>query len=129
MAFPALVQPVCSIAIGPDATICQGQTTPLSGPPGFSNYLWSTGATTQNITTGAAGPHWCQVTYPSGNLVTNGNFSGGNTGFSSQFTYNSNLQVEPTYYIGVNANFYHPQFIGTGNGALDRKSTRLNSSH
>lgn len=66
----------CAIALGNDVTICQGQTATLNGPPGFPNYNWSNGATTQNITVGAAGNYTCTVSYPTGNLVTNGNFSG-----------------------------------------------------
>lgn len=110
-------QPVCSINIGPDLTICQGQTTQLQGPAGYTNYLWSTGATTPSITVGNAGDHWCQVSYPSGELVTNGNFSGGNTGFTSQYTYSLfSVQNEGYYTVGPNASWYHPQFQGTGNG-------------
>ncbi|QQR86666.1 MAG: gliding motility-associated C-terminal domain-containing protein [Flavobacteriales bacterium] len=106
----------CAIALGNDVTICQGQTATLNGPPGFPNYNWSNGATTQNITVGAAGNYTCTVSYPTGNLVTNGNFSGGNTGFTSQFNYAFNLQPEPTYNVGLNANWYHPQWQGTGTG-------------
>lgn len=107
----------CSINLGPDPVICANQTTTLTGPAGFTNYLWSTGAVTPSITVGApAATYWCQVTYPSGNLVANGNFSSGNTGFSSQFNYGSNLQIEGTYMVGSNPNSYHPQFSGSGTG-------------
>ena len=97
-------------------TICQGTTTSFTLPAGFPNYLWSTGATTPTLTTGVAGTYWGQVSYPSGNIVTNGNFSGGNTGFYGDFTYDPNLQAEGNYYIGTNANTYHPQWICTGSG-------------
>ncbi len=117
LARVGFAQPACSINIGPDHTLCQLQTVQLQGPPGYSNYLWNTGALTQNITVGAAGDYWCQVSYPSGTLVTNGNFTAGNTGFSTQFTYNNvNLQGEGTYTVGTDPNLYHPQFSGTGNG-------------
>ncbi len=45
-------------------------------------------------------------------IVTNGNFTAGNTGFSSQYLYNSNLVPEGNYYVGVNATTYHGSFIG-----------------
>ena len=106
----------CSITLGNDVTICQGQTTTLLGPPGYSNYSWSNGAVTQNTTVGLAGNYTCTVTYPTGNLVTNGNFSAGNTGFSNQFNLDFNMQNEPTYNVGPNANWFHPQWSGTGNG-------------
>ncbi|HMN06013.1 MAG TPA: gliding motility-associated C-terminal domain-containing protein [Flavobacteriales bacterium] len=110
-------QPICSINIGADRTICQGQSTVLQGPAGYSNYLWSTGATTPDITVGTAGDYWCQVSYPSGQLVTNGDFSAGNTGFTSQFTYSLvSVQNEGMYTVGPNASWYHNQFQGTGTG-------------
>ncbi|MBK8497291.1 MAG: gliding motility-associated C-terminal domain-containing protein [Flavobacteriales bacterium] len=116
--LPALLtaQPTCSIQLGNDTTICQGQTVTLSGPPGFPNYMWSNGAVTQNITVGTTGNYNLQVSYPTGNLVTNGNFSGGNTGFSTMFNYNSTLTTDGNYWIGNNAALYHPQWAGTGNG-------------
>ena len=59
-------------------------------------------------------------TFPNGNdLVTNGNFSSGNSGFSSSYSYcNSGncLQPEKRYAIGTNANTYHNNFFGTGHG-------------
>ena len=112
----AVAQPQCSISLGNDVTICAGQTTTLNGPAGWPAYLWNTGAVTQNITVGAAGPYWCQVSYPTGNLFTNGDFTAGNTGFWTPYNYNANLQVEGNYYIGTNANTYHPNWIGTGTG-------------
>lgn len=112
----AVAQPACSIQLGNDTTICQGQTVTLSGPPGFPNYLWSNGATSQNITVGESGNYNLQVSYPTGNVVTNGNFSGGNTGFTTMFNYNSTLTTDGNYWIGNNAAVYHPQWLGTGNG-------------
>ncbi|MBK6775277.1 MAG: hypothetical protein IPG74_05305 [Flavobacteriales bacterium] len=106
----------CSISLGNDTTICQGQNATLLGPPGYTNYSWSNGAGTQNITVGAAGNYTCTVSYPTGNIVTNGNFSAGNTGFTNQFNLALNMQPEPTYNVGANANWYHPQWQGTGNG-------------
>ncbi|MFZ1689262.1 MAG: hypothetical protein WAU70_17700, partial [Flavobacteriales bacterium] len=106
----------CSITLGNDVTICQGQTITLLGPPGYTNYSWSNGPTTQNTTVGVAGNYTCTVTYPTGNLVTNGNFSAGNTGFTTQFNLDFNMQNEPTYNVGPNANWFHPQWSGTGNG-------------
>ncbi|MFN3875500.1 MAG: immunoglobulin domain-containing protein, partial [Flavobacteriales bacterium] len=61
-------QPICSFSLGPDATICQGETVQLDGPPGFANYLWSNGDNTQSITVGDAGTYVCTVSYPTGNM-------------------------------------------------------------
>ncbi|MCB0764471.1 MAG: hypothetical protein KDB84_07185, partial [Flavobacteriales bacterium] len=109
-------QPICSINIGADHTICAGQTVQLQGPPGFPNYLWSTGAVTNSITVGTSGNYWCQVSYPVGNMVVNGDFSSGNTGFSTEFNYSTTLTTDGNYWIGTNAANYHPQFSGTGSG-------------
>ncbi len=112
----AYAQPSCSIQINNDTTICQGQTVQLNGPAGYSAWTWNTGASSQNITVGTAGTYWCQVSYPSPELITNGNFSAGNTGFTSQFTYSNVLTTDGNYWIGTNAALYHPQFSGTGTG-------------
>ncbi|MEZ4756565.1 MAG: gliding motility-associated C-terminal domain-containing protein [Flavobacteriales bacterium] len=111
-------QPVCSIDIGNDTTICAGESVVLTGPAGYTNHLWSTGETTPSITVNAAGNYSCQVSYPTGNLTTNGNFSSGNMGFNTMFNYGTPLTNEGNYWIGTNAALYHPQFAGTGNGAF-----------
>lgn len=48
--FPAI--PDLAITANPGLTICQGQITLLTAPPGYS-YLWSNGAVTQTIVVGA----------------------------------------------------------------------------
>ncbi|HQW06666.1 MAG: hypothetical protein IPH05_03770 [Flavobacteriales bacterium] len=110
-------QPICSIDLGPDITLGTDPVQ-INGPAGFSNYQWSTGSNSASITTSTPGTYWCQVSYTTGNLVTNGDFSGGNTGFSSEFNYNTALTTEGNYWIGTNAASHHPQFFGTGNGAF-----------
>lgn len=68
----------------------------------FASYLWSTGATTQSIIVDIAGTYTITVTDGNGcvgtgfinvakELVVNGNFSSGNTGFTTQYTYTSAL--------------------------------------
>ncbi len=108
-------QPVCSIDLGPDITL-GADPVQLNGPVGYSNYLWNTGATSANITVNIPGSYTCQVSYATGNLVTNGTFSAGNTGFTTQFNYSTTLVTDGNYYIGTNAASYHPQFFGTGSG-------------
>lgn len=114
----SLVAQPCAIDIGPDATICQGQDITLFAPAGFPNYLWSTGSNATSITVSTAGTYWGQASYPTGELATNGNFSAGNTGFTAQFNYDNTLTTDGNYFIGANAATYHPQFLGTGNGAF-----------
>lgn len=114
----------CSFSLGPDQTFCQDQTisTSLSAPAGQSSYNWSTGATSQSITATAAGAYSCTVTMLSNNLVSNSDFSSGNTGFSSSYSVGSGgswgpVSYEGTYYITDNANYAHsnfPWFYGHG---------------
>ncbi len=111
-----LAQSDCSIDIGPDHVICLGESVTINGPAGYDNYLWSNGATTDSITVSNAGNYSVQVSYPTGELVQNGNFNGGNTGFGTQFSYSPQLQNDGNYFIGTNAAAFHPQFVGTGNG-------------
>jgi len=108
--------PACSIVLGPDETICQGETVQLNGPPGFPNYSWSNGDNTQNTTVSTAGVYTCTVSYPTGNLAVNPNFSSGNNGFTSMFNYMLPLTTDGNYWIGSNANLLHNQWLGTGNG-------------
>ena len=112
----AIAQPTCSFTLGNDTTVCQGQSVPLQAPTGFPSYLWSTGAVGDNISVNSSGIYWCQVSYPVSDLVTNGNFSNGNTGFTTDFTNSTDLQIDGSYFIGTNASNYHPQFVGTGTG-------------
>ncbi|NCD35434.1 MAG: PEP-CTERM sorting domain-containing protein [Spartobacteria bacterium] len=47
-------------------------------------------------------------------LVQNGDFSEGNTGFTSDYTYSSDLQPEGRYYVGTNPQTYHPSWLNMG---------------
>ncbi|MFM2136417.1 MAG: hypothetical protein RL021_1817, partial [Bacteroidota bacterium] len=56
-----------TVSISSTATsICSGSSTTLSANPSGNTYLWSNGATTQSITTGAAGTYTVTVTAPYG---------------------------------------------------------------
>jgi gliding motility-associated-like protein len=48
--------------LGPDISICQGDSAGLSPGSGFSSYTWSTGDTTPAITVRNAGKYWVTVT-------------------------------------------------------------------
>ena len=50
-----------SLNLGPDQTICQGESIALDASYGRDSYIWSTGATTQTITVNSAGTYWVNV--------------------------------------------------------------------
>lgn len=97
-----------------------------------SSYLWSTGQNTKTILVDVANNYSVSLTNSSGcvgtaviavgqELVINGNFTGGNTGFSSDYTYypdvagNNELvndQGTNGYGIGTNGQNYHSSFWG-----------------
>lgn len=54
--------PKPTITIAGSSTICVGNSIQLSAPGGFKLYVWSTGATTQQITITDAGSYSVQVT-------------------------------------------------------------------
>ncbi|MCW3091317.1 MAG: type sorting protein [Ferruginibacter sp.] len=98
-----------------------------------SAYLWSTGQTTQVININNAGTysvstststHGCAANASitvAQELVPNGNFSSGNTGFTTAYIYNfNNTSVEGTYSVRTDAHLTNGPFNGkdhtTGTG-------------
>ena len=57
---------VQSVNITGNTTFCQGQSTVLNAGPGWSNYVWLTGQTTQNIVVNTPGVYTVIVTGPTG---------------------------------------------------------------
>jgi subtilisin-like proprotein convertase family protein len=125
------------------ADYCSHQPKIKLSATGSGSYLWSTGETTSTIdidlvgiyTVTETGANGCTGTASinvSNELVVNGDFSSGNTGFvtppsgANQYSYvsdiagNSELNPEGLYGIGNNANNYHSNFWGfdhtTGTG-------------
>ena len=103
----------------------------LTATSGFSNYLWSTGANTPFINADIAGQYsvtvansfGCMATASVGvatELVTNGKFDLGNTGFTTNYSYRADIAgqtemyPEGTYAVVPNANTVHNLFWGTG---------------
>ena len=112
------INPPPVIDVGPDTAICAGQCVQLAASGGLT-FLWSpsTGLDDPNIANPLACPsqtttYTVTVSGPSGNLVVNGDFNQGNTGFSSDYTFSNNLQPESRYSVVANASTVHPSFTG-----------------
>ena len=112
-----------------DTSLCAGDVLVLSSSSALS-YSWfpSTGISDtaiQNptLTADSSRTYYLTTTaYSAINLVTNGDFELGNTGFTSSLTYTPNLYPAGTYYITTNPQLTHSLFSpctdhtsGTGN--------------
>lgn len=127
--IPAIINPVgsgtiincpCSFSLGSDVTLCTPFTYTLNGPSGFDTYTWTPGgASTQNLVVSSPGTYTCSATLINGGLVTNGNFSSGNTGFTTSYalgtggTYGA-LSNEGTYSVTTNPSLAHTNFYSFG---------------
>jgi gliding motility-associated-like protein len=120
------INPIPSLTFAGDQVICEGECTDIT-VSGADFYVWaaSTGITdpsaaTQNFCPSGTATYDVTGYITSSNFVTNGDFSGGNVGFTSDYTLSSDTQVEGTYFVTTNANLTHPGFTGvdhtTGSG-------------
>ncbi len=119
----------CSTNAGADKNICVGSSAQLNATGG-SFYEWIPGTSLSNplIANPVASPT-ITTTYtvfssaPNGpNLIANPGFESGNTGFSSEHTYQAScdnpatswtcLYPEGIYYVGYDASLYHRYFFG-----------------
>lgn len=123
--FPADMAP-----IPPPDTICLGDTVGLlANYPLATSFSWSPNYHISDTTIpdplvwpDTTTSYTVLVSGISANMIVNGDFSQGNVGFTSVYTYTTNLWPEGTYYIGTNPNTYHSNFAicgdhttGTGN--------------
>jgi gliding motility-associated-like protein len=119
-----------AISVTADTAICLNSSVQLDASGGLYTYSWSPaiGLSDSSIANPVATPQQT-TTYvvttqvASGDLIGNGNFSGGNVAFTSDYSYTTNLQPEGTYYVGTNPNTYHSGFSAcpdhtTGNGNM-----------
>ncbi|MBP6623526.1 MAG: T9SS type A sorting domain-containing protein [Chitinophagaceae bacterium] len=92
-----------SVNISGPTTICPNQTQVLTASGG-GTYLWSPGgATTSSISITNPGTYCVTATGVGPNLISNGDFSGGNVGFTSGYNYSG--VSSPCNYT-VNSSFF-----------------------
>ncbi len=115
------VQGMQPVGLGNDTVICSGNSLTLDAGAGYDFYDWSTTQTSQSITVNTAGVYDVTVGITGGNLVQNGDFEGGLTNVSNNFTtdYASGtggawglLSNPGEYAITTAANLVHNNFPG-----------------
>jgi gliding motility-associated-like protein len=117
----------CSFDIGPDTVLCHGQSILLHAPTGTLEFHWQNGFQSQTISTENSGTYWCSATFlqPGSNIVANGDFSLGDTDFSTDFVHGTGgtwglLSLEGTYAVTTDPNLVHINFAScddhTGDG-------------
>ena len=81
---------VNTVNLGNDTVICDGNTVTLDAGTGYDYYEWHDGSTGQTFLADTTGTYSVKVSNIGSNLVVNGDFEDGNTGFSSEYlSYNS----------------------------------------
>src|SRR5690606_8070718 len=76
------------IDLGSDQQHCFAQNVTLDAGTGFDFYNWSTGSTNASITTNQSGTYFVEAGKLGANLIVHGDFQGGTTATSNQFTSN-----------------------------------------
>jgi hypothetical protein len=114
-----------------NVTVCGTSTTlTTSTITGYSNPIWNDGTAGTSLTVNASGDYWWQVTGTS--VVTNGDFTNGNNGFTSAYTYKpktgtpSALYAEGTYGVHTDPSELHNGFGSfsdhTGNSPANKRN-------
>jgi len=75
-----------SVELGNDTLVCAGSNVLLNAGSGFDFYEWSTGQTTQTLSVNAAGTYSVEAGTVLSNIIQNGDFEGGTTAVSNNFT-------------------------------------------
>jgi gliding motility-associated-like protein len=119
---PATFSPLFNLASPPPDTICKGDTIGLSATnPLALSYIWtpayhisSTSIANPLVYPDTTTMYHVTINGITSNLIINGNFTMGNVGFTSAYTYTTNLWPEATYCIGPNPNTFHSGFAACG---------------
>jgi gliding motility-associated-like protein len=120
-----------NLIITSDTTICAGSSIQLNAVNAL-NYCWTPSETLSapDIANPVASPQNSTVYYlntliTGQNIIVNGDFSAGNTGFKSEYKYVANNTTEGEYFVGNSSLAWNPHLIfnctdhsGTGNMLL-----------
>lgn len=130
-----------SLDLGPDTVLCAGDSLTLQAGTDFLGYLWNNGSTDSNLTVGITGSYVCAAqVLDTTNLVVNGDFTQGNSGFTSNYVYGTGgtwglLSNPGQFAISTNANLTHTNFAnctdhttGTGNYMIMNGASTANTA-
>lgn len=105
------------IDIGSDTTLCPGQTIDFSVPAGYDYFSWNVTSSNQTtITVSAPDTVILEVQTTTENLVINGDFEAGNTGFTTGYGPGTGgtwglLSNASTYALTTNPHNVHNNFV------------------
>ena len=107
---------VPNVEIGNDTTLCQGQTLLLDAGIGYDSYLWNNGSTGTTLNVNSPGTYSVTVNTLGANLIVNGDFEQGNTGFSTDYSPGTGgtyglLSNEGQYAISSSPSLVHNNFV------------------
>lgn len=127
--------------LGADTSFCTGSnfTLTLTAPSGLAPYLWDNGSTSQSRTVTNFGNYYCRASQLGQDLVVNGNFDLGNSGFISNYIVGTGGTWGPisnpgTYLVTSNSSLAHSNFTsfndhsGTGNMMVVNGASTANTS-
>lgn len=127
--FSVKAQSPCNVnfSAGNDTTLVCGENYVLQATQGLDSYVWSNGSSQSSTTVNTSGTYTCIATELGPELVVNGDFSSGNTGFSTNYIVGTGgaygqLSNAGTYAISTSPSLVHNNFslcgdhtTGTGN--------------
>lgn len=112
--------PVPNVDAGANDTICLADSIQLEAT-GAMKYVWSPASTLSDpyIANPWADPSVTTTYYVIGfdttdQMLVNGNFNSGNTGFGSPLNYNNNLTVDGGYYVGTDPSLQNSAWTSCG---------------
>ncbi len=117
------------VYLGNDTILCQGQSVILQSPAGYETYLWSDGSSNPTLSVNSSGTYILNANILVGgsNLVVNGDFSSGTSGFISDYIAGTGgsyglLSNAGQYAVSTSPSLVHNNFYycgdhtnGTGN--------------
>ena len=130
----------CTFTLGHDTCIASPINLSLEAPPNNQSYLWNTGSVDSKIQITQPGIYSCTITKLGTDLIKNGDFSAGNTGFSSSYVLGTTgtygpLTKEGTYGLSNDPSKLHYSFpvfgdhtSGTGNMLVVNGNSIANAS-